>query len=160
MGQLAEQVGNFDAAVGFYLEARELNPESVATRYLIHNNLGYSLIQLGRFKEAEPLLEAAITIDPTRPNAFKNLGLTLRSQGKIPEAADYFVLATEANSADTRSLRHLEELIADHPEVLLAMPGLAENLILYRTAVEHPAPRRPDVGARWKRLRKVPRRRS
>jgi tetratricopeptide (TPR) repeat protein len=160
MGQLSEQVKNFDAAVGFYREGLALNPGSVLTRYFIHNNLGYSLVQVGRFKEAEPLLEAAITIDPTRPNAFKNLGLAMLSQGRIAEAADYFVLATETNAADARAFKHLEQLIVDHPDVLLAIPGLAEHVVLLRGAVENAAEQQPEVCVRWKRLRRRPKRRS
>jgi tetratricopeptide (TPR) repeat protein len=153
MGQVAEQTRNFEAAVGFYREARALNPETVEARYLIHNNLGYSLIQLGRSEEAEPLLEAAIAIDPSRPNAFKNLGLAMQSQGRIAEAADYFVLATEANVADGRAFRHLEALIADHPGVLLATPGLAEQAAFLRPAVENAAQQQAGSGARRRRPR-------
>jgi tetratricopeptide (TPR) repeat protein len=87
------------------------------TDYFVYNNLGYSLVRLGRFLEAEEGCRQAIEIDPQRPNAFKNLGLALQGQGRHAEAAQCFVKATQVNASDARSLRHLESLLADHAEL-------------------------------------------
>jgi tetratricopeptide (TPR) repeat protein len=87
------------------------------TWYFINNNLGYSLNMLGKFDEGEPFCRAAICIDAQRPNAFKNLGIACRGQGRYIEAADCFVKATQVDASDSRSLKLLEELIEQHPEL-------------------------------------------
>ena len=85
--------------------------------YLLNNNLGYSLNQLGRHGEAESYCRAAIAIDAGRHNAHKNLGLSLQGQGKYLEAAQCFLQATQAAPDDLRALGHLEDLLAQHEEI-------------------------------------------
>ena len=143
MGQLCEQLEDFETAVAYYNEGRALEDGDDSVRYLLHNNLGYSLLRLERFTEAESFLEGALAIDPKRPNAFKNLGLALQGQGRIAEAADHFVLATQADASDARSLKHLEELIARHPDVALTVPGLGQKLDACRTAVRVAGSKQP-----------------
>ena len=153
MGQLQEQLGNFEAAVLFYRGGLELPPGPGDAWYWLNNNLGYSLIQLGRPSEALALLGAAIAIDGTRSNAHKNLGLAHEHLGAYPLAARCFVEATQANASDPRSMRHLESLIAAHPEILADVPGLAETLAECRRAVEFATAQQPDARAHWQSLR-------
>jgi tetratricopeptide (TPR) repeat protein len=80
LGQMMEQMGDFEGAIRFYREAFSLEPAETRTWYFIHNNLGFCLNHLGRFTEGEPYCRKAVEIDPNRPNAYKNLGLSL--QGK------------------------------------------------------------------------------
>jgi len=157
MGQLQEQVGDYAEAARFYRIAFDLTPASTTTWYWIHNNLGYSLNQLGRHEDAEIYLRSAIEIDPSRPNAFKNLALSLAGQQQHAAAAEYFVRATQANAADPRSLNHLEELIAAQPELLVAVPDLQEKLEACRVAVHKATAAQPDFNAHWRRLREKPR---
>lgn len=158
MGQLHERVGDFAEAARFYRVALDLTPGSTTTTwYWIHNNLGYSLNQLGQHEEAAALLRSAIAIDPSRPNAFKNLALALVGQQQHAAATEYFLRATQTNAADPRSLNHLEELIAAHPELLLAVPDLQTKLEACRVAVHNAAAAQPDFNAHWTRLRQKPR---
>jgi tetratricopeptide (TPR) repeat protein len=150
---LQEQLGDFEAAAHFYGGGLELSPGPGDTWYWLNNNLGYSLIQLGRFSEALACLEAAIAIDSTRPNAHKNLGLAHEQLGTYALAAGCFVKATQVNASDPRSLQHLETLIAAHPEVLADVPGLAETLTDCQRAVAFATAQQPDVQAHWQRLR-------
>lgn len=117
LGQLAEMTKDFDLAVRFYLEGVSMEPCALFTWYYLHNNLGYSLNQLGRFEEGELYCRRAIEITDKPQNAHKNLGLALQGQGKHAEAARCFVTATQSNASDGRSARHLEELIEQHPEL-------------------------------------------
>jgi tetratricopeptide (TPR) repeat protein len=117
LGQLAEMAKDFDLAVRFYMEGVSMEPCGQFTWYYLHNNLGYSLNQLGRFKEGELYCRRAIEITAQPQNAHKNLGLALQGQGKYAEAARCFVTATQANASDGRSANHLEELIQQHPEL-------------------------------------------
>ena len=117
MGQAMEQVGDYVAAVRYYKEALGLEPTKTFTWYFINNNLGFSLNTLGQFTEGEVYCRKAIEIDPNRPNGYKNLGLSLVGQRQHREAAEAFVKSTQANAADARALRHLQDLLKQHPEL-------------------------------------------
>jgi tetratricopeptide (TPR) repeat protein len=110
LGQLMEQMKNYESAISFYSQAFSLEPENTPTWYLINNNLGYCLNVLGRSTEAESYCRHAIAIDPKRPNAYKNLGIALANQGQSAEAARNFINALRANAADPRALKLLEQL--------------------------------------------------
>ena len=117
MGQTMEQVGDYESAVRYYREALAFEPVHTPTWYFIHNNLGFSLNMLERFEEGEKFCRAATEIDGQRPNGFKNLGIALRGQGRFAEAAECFVKATQADASDPRSVKLLEELLAQKPEL-------------------------------------------
>jgi Tfp pilus assembly protein PilF len=107
LGQTAETVKDYALAERFYREALSMEPMRTEVWYFIHNNLGYSLIQLGRHADAERCCRNAIDIDPARGNAHKNLGLALEGQGRFEDAARAYVAATQANAADARAYRRL-----------------------------------------------------
>jgi len=134
LGQLAEKDGHFEAAVDYYSQAKALDPKAVETEYFTNNNLGYSLIQLGRHSEAEPCCRMAIETDPKRHNAHKNLGLALQGQGRYADAARPLINAIRANPLDRRALQHLEEMVAEKPEILDAVTYLREDLNAAREA--------------------------
>ena len=117
MGQTMEQVQDYAAAVRYYREALAMEPARTPTWYFINNNLGFSLNTLGQFAEGERYCRKAIEVDPDRPNAYKNLGIALASQGRPCEAARCFVTATRVNAADPRAFHLLEELLKGHPEL-------------------------------------------
>ena len=135
MGQAIEHANDFESAYRFYLAALELKPNNVFYRYFIHNNVGYSMNQLGRYVDAEKHLREAIEIDPDRANAHKNLGLSLEGQGRYPEAARSFIAAVQANASDSRALQHLEELVKRHPEIHAEMSDLRYHINMCRQAV-------------------------
>jgi len=117
MGQAMEQVGDYPAAVRYYREALGLEPTHTFTWYFINNNLGFCLNTLGQFAEGENYCRKAREVDPTRPNAHKNLGIALAGQGNYQEAARCFIAATQANAADARAFRLLQDLLKQHPEL-------------------------------------------
>ena len=115
-GRVAEQEGEFEVAANEYRDGLEHPTSDEETAYFLHNNLGYSLIQLEKYAEAEEYCRKAINIDSTRYNAHKNLGLALKGQGLYMEAAkslDFASVITE----DPRAKKHLEDLLAEHPEI-------------------------------------------
>jgi tetratricopeptide (TPR) repeat protein len=128
LGQLMEQVGDLPAAADFYAQGLALEAGGAGVRYLLHNNLGFCLNQFRRFAEAEPLCRAAIALDPERYNAHKNLGVALEGQGRYAEAAECYVESTRRNPADPRALRHLETMLARHPQLTAAFPDLPVTL--------------------------------
>jgi len=135
LGQIMEQVNNFQEAVRYYKRAFGMEPTQSDTWYFINNNLAYSLIQLNEFDEAEPYCRAAIEISPRKPNAHKNLGLSLQGQARYPEAARAYHLAVRANSADPRAFHLLESLLEQRPEVASEIPEITGLLEKSRDAV-------------------------
>ena len=128
-----ERKRDFPAAAAAYSRAFTLPARQDRTWYLLNNNLGYSLNQIGRHGEAEAYCRAAIAIDPDRHNAHKNLGLSLQGQGRYLEAALCLLKAAQTDPEDLRALGHLEDLLAqheeigkDHPEILEAVQECRE----------------------------------
>ena len=154
LGQLAEQRGDYADAVTQYREAFAMEPASRDTWYFIHNNLGYSLNQVSDHQAAMPYLRAALEIDPERPNAYKNLGLSLQALGDLEGAAELFIAATQVNASDARSLGHLESLVDQHPSLLVDVPDLRDRLEACRQAVEVARSQQPDLDAYWDDVRR------
>ena len=150
MGQTMEQIGDYESAVRYYREAFALEPVNTRTWYFINNNLGYSLNTLGHFEDGERYCRAAISIDRRSPNGFKNLGIALQGLKRFEEAARCFVQATQADASDTRSLKLLEQLLAQHPKL-----DFAEELECCRRAVRVAADQRqalqPVVHRGWRK---------
>ena len=136
LGQSMEQMRDFESAIVFYSRAFVLEPANGGTWYLIHNNLGFCLNNFGRYAEAEGYCRSAIKIDPSRHNAYKNLGVSLAGQGDYANAANNFISATKANATDGRSLTLLEQLLVEHPEIKAEMPEIEERLQACRAAVK------------------------
>jgi tetratricopeptide (TPR) repeat protein len=133
LGQTAETAGDFELAARFYRHGLSVEPEDKFTQYFLHNNLGYSLNQLGQYPDGEQHCRAAIGINADRPNAHKNLGLALVARGALHEAAESFVAATQANASDGRAMRYLEALLEEHAEL---QPEFDDALAQCRSAVE------------------------
>jgi tetratricopeptide (TPR) repeat protein len=112
-----------------------MEPTSSWVGYFLNNNLGYSLVQVGLFEEAEPYLRAAIEIDPKRLNAYKNLGLSLQGQRRYSEAAISYLESIKTCPADSRAFKHLEALVDEHPELTTQVPHLKEQFEESREAV-------------------------
>jgi Flp pilus assembly protein TadD len=125
LGQLLEQQNRYADAAEVYSRGLDIRPAAGRTGYFLHNNRGYCLNHLGRHAEAEVHTRAALAIDPARHNAHKNLGLALVGQGRLGEAAHCLLEADRRCPEDARARRHLVELLAEHPELLVADPALA-----------------------------------
>jgi tetratricopeptide (TPR) repeat protein len=117
MGQTMEQIADYPAAVRYYKEAFAMEPLQTRTWYFINNNLGFSLNTLGNFEQGEIYCRKAIETEPNLPNAYKNLGISLRGRGRYHEAAESFVAATRVNASDPRAFHLLTELLNEHPEL-------------------------------------------
>ncbi|MBI5014427.1 MAG: tetratricopeptide repeat protein [Deltaproteobacteria bacterium] len=117
LGGSYERERDYVCAAEAYSRAFTLPVQANETWYFLQNNLGYSLNQTGHQDQAEAHCRAAIAIDPTRHNAYKNLGVALEGLGRPVEAALSFIKAALAFPRDSRALRHLEDLLSRHPEV-------------------------------------------
>jgi len=135
LGQTMERMKEYEAAIGFYSRALSLEPTNTPTWYLINNNLGFCLNLFERFEDAENYCRVAIGIDPERPNAYKNLGISLAGQGRYAEAARDYIRATRVQAADGRALKLLEQLFQDHPEIAGEIPDIQDQIEQCRQAV-------------------------
>jgi tetratricopeptide (TPR) repeat protein len=128
MGQALERAGDYQAALETYAKALELPQEPNDTWYFLNNNLAYCLNKSGLHEEAEKHCRAAIKICPERHNAHKNLGIALQRLGRYAEAVQCYIRATQLAPTDPRAMRHLEDLLAAHEEILEESPGLWAQL--------------------------------
>ena len=139
LGQLMEQIQDYQAAIIYYRRAFEMEPATKSVWYLVNNNLGYCLNIGGAYEEAEPYLRAAIRVDPDRHNAYKNLGISLQGQGDYVGAAQAYFKATLTNSADSRALRLLEVMLRMHPEITECIPDIHKQIAQCWQAVQFAA---------------------
>ncbi len=152
MGQAMEQVGDYPAAARYYREALALEPTRTFTWYFINNNLGFCLNTLGQFSEGEVYCRKALAADPARPNAHKNLGISLAGQGQYQEAATCFIAATQADAADGRSFRLLQDLLKEHPELEFEFQDAMECCQKAVEVVAHKAEElKPKVYRGWRK---------
>lgn len=135
-GGLMEGLEDYESAASAYSRGVGLEPVGQRTWYFLHNNLGYCLLRLERFSEAELWCREAIRIDPRRHNAYKNLGLACLAQGRITESARNFIAAVQADAADPRALTALEKVVDAHPELADEIPGLDGQVVACRAAVD------------------------
>lgn len=142
---LTEEMEDYDSATACYEQVLELEELENNTLYLLHNNFGYLLYQLGQFEEAEPHLERAISIDPELATGYKNLGLACEGLGRLEEAVEYYITATQVEPYDARSLAHLESLLSRHPELFTRLSHLQSRLDRCREAVEIAQSDLPEV---------------
>jgi len=153
LGQIAERRNDYELAIHHYRRGLEVGPTLKFAEYFLRNNLGYSLLRMRRYKEAKPLLEAAIQIDPDRANAYKNLGFSFWGLGDLTEAAKCFIEATCADAVDRRALKHLEKLYSLHPKLSESIPDFESLLTACRQAVKEADRHRPDLRAWWEKRR-------
>ena len=151
-GQSYEQARDYEAAVRVYRLGFALEPVDSDVWYFLNNNLGYSLIQLGRHAEAEPYLRAATQINGSRANAFKNLGLALWGLQRLAEAAGQFVQATKKNPSDPRAFWHLEQLVGNNPGLLRVQPALRQQVKDCRRVVRTMFKLNPGLREHWRRI--------
>lgn len=127
-GAQCENNADWDGAIANYKRVVALDVEHPLICYYGHNNLGYSLIQLGRFPEAEFHCQAAIAVNPYLHNAHKNLGLSLQGLGRLVEAARSLATAAQLAPRDPRAWQHLCALIEANTELLDQSPELPEMM--------------------------------
>ena len=136
MGCLHEQEADWAAAIESYRQVLANEPQDPMLQYFGNNNLGYSLIQLSRFDEAEDYCVAAIEVDEQRHNAHKNLGLVYQGQGRWLDAAFCFAAAYQRNPRDPRAWRHLEQLLQAQPTLLGQHESLRREVADLRRMIE------------------------
>jgi Tfp pilus assembly protein PilF len=94
-GTALAETGRFEEAVAAY--RRALTLPTLTVPHAAHQNLGYALFALKRYREAEASLRFALSIESQEPQmarTFLNLGLVLVAEDRKEEAKAAFRRAT------------------------------------------------------------------
>lgn len=82
LGNLYYDMGRFDAAVGWYEEALELDPSNVSVR----TDLGTAYLYTGDAAKAIALYQKSLKADPHHPQTLQNLGFAYLYRRQFAEA--------------------------------------------------------------------------
>ena len=129
LGQIATDEQHFEVALNHFKTALEMNPKQKKIAYVLQNNTAYCLNMLQNFIEGERHCRLAIEINWTRASGYRNLGVSLKGQAKIVEAAWALVEAVKLDVSDERARLLLQKLIEENPDALVHCPWVMEGLI-------------------------------
>lgn len=127
LGQIATDQQKLDVALRHFTAALELAPKKRKVGYVLHNNIGYCLNNLGRFNEGEKHCRTAIEMDWTRASGYRNLGISLQGQGDLIGAVWALAEAVKADPADARARQLLDRLLAEHPKLVIQCPWATDS---------------------------------
>jgi tetratricopeptide (TPR) repeat protein len=128
LGQIATDERRFEAALGHFNTALSLNSRQKKIVYVLHNNAAYCLNALHCYTEGERHSHMAIEIHWTRASGYRNLGISLKGQGKMVEAGWALVEAAKLDADDKRARVLLRTLIEENPELAFHCPWVLEGL--------------------------------
>ena len=80
------QTGVYRNELSLFNHVISHNPQSWAA----HQNVGMTLLRLGRFEEAEKYLRSSLEIFPLNVKAFRNLGEALKGQQRYEESLKWY----------------------------------------------------------------------
>lgn len=108
--------GRLDEAVAGY--RRALSLPTLTVPHVAHQNLGYALYALKRYREAEQSLRFALSLEAQQPQmaaTYVNLGLVLVAEGRTEEAKAAFRQARELapNSVSARDAAEQLKALGD-----------------------------------------------
>jgi tetratricopeptide (TPR) repeat protein len=132
-GEVAEAEEKWGLALEHYGIALSLLPKDTKTVYFLFNNASHCLNALELYSEGESYCRHAIEIDPTRPEAYRNLAVSRHGQGNLRGSALCLVEAIKIDPSDERAVQLLKQLLTDHPTLSLQCSQIARELEL----VEH-----------------------
>ena len=156
MGSIYRRMGDYDRAIGAFLEAIRRNPFSFGDTFNLaqlyhytkrikdaiqaylhavdlrpqnfdaHLNLGVCYQQSGASSQAADQFAKAIQIDPDRPQAYVNLGVSLDSQGKHYEAIRAYKESLERDNRQPEVLVNLATSYMKQDRLKMARLALVE----------------------------------
>ncbi len=118
LGMLKRLENEAEAALALFESAHSLDPLS----FDINLQLGISLVELARWAEARPFLEAAVTQRADNARAHCWLGQCLAGLARLPEAIQALTRAAKLNPNDAAALSALGALYAakgENPDVCM-----------------------------------------
>lgn len=129
LGRLFHSQGRFHDAVAQYEMALRIDPIHAET----YSNLGISLLELKRYKEADACLLRAMELSPRDASSEYNLAISLYRQGKVDEGAVHYTKAVQANPALERIIRFeiKDKVMLDRLGSALLQQGKAEESLWF-----------------------------
>jgi tetratricopeptide (TPR) repeat protein len=121
-GEIAEANEEWGLALEHHGIGLSLLPKDIPTVYFLFSNAAHCLNELELYFDGESYCRRAIEIDPTRPEAYRNLAVSLRGQGNLRGSALCLVEAIRINPACDA---------AGNPEIGIAR-GCAKQLFCYK----------------------------
>jgi tetratricopeptide (TPR) repeat protein len=128
LGQIATDEQRFEAALEHFNAALELKPRQKKIAYVLQNNTAYCFNMLGRYLEGERHCRMAVEINGNRASGYRNLGVSLKGQGKIVEALWALVEAAKFDVSDDRARLLLRTLIVENPHLTVQCPWAVDGL--------------------------------
>jgi tetratricopeptide (TPR) repeat protein len=128
LGQIATDELRFETALEHFKTALGLQPKHRKVVYVLHNNTAYCLNMLHCYTEGERHCRTAIETNWTRASGYRNLGVSLKGQGKTVEAVWALVEAAKLDASDERARLLLRKVITENPELAVQCPWAVEGL--------------------------------
>ena len=113
LGQIETERGNLEQARRYYIVAVQLEPTSTAA----YNNLGYILLKLNRYDEADAVFREAHTLDGTLTSAIYGRGEVARERDMYEVAQHFYQKAIDTNPNEPLFYKSLAELFDELGEV-------------------------------------------
>ena len=114
LGLALDMSGRPEEARGAFLKAVELNRKLPEPSPWPPHNLGYLLVRLLEFKDAETALRESLKYDPRLSTAHYHLGRALEGEGSDSEAIDEYRVAISLDPAGVEALYSLGLLYRRH----------------------------------------------
>jgi tetratricopeptide (TPR) repeat protein len=133
LGRIAQADEKWAVALEQYEKGILELPKQTDILYFLRNNAGFCLNALGRFREAESYCRWSLEINSSRPNAFKNLGISLYGQGDLRGAAWCWLEALSVDPEYPQARKLLNELLMEHPTIQPLCASIQLELYLRNT---------------------------
>lgn len=117
IGEIAEMAKDYSAAIGYYAEALEMEPQGKTLQHCVNRGLGQCLVALERFTEAEPYCRKAVQVCPNWAPGHRTLGQALAGQSRWRESAACYAEGWRVCPQDRRSATWLVEIVFERPEL-------------------------------------------
>lgn len=147
LGVVHSRLGEFDAAMRYFEEARRLD----ANNGELLTDMGYALLLQNRPADAEAVLRQALAINPELNRAHTNLAVALGQQGRMDESFTQFrqvVPEAEAHAnvaflhvqrgEGTQAIEHYSRALTLDPNLKPAMQALAQLAEVRQRAADQP----------------------
>jgi len=128
LGRIAQAEEKWAVALEQYEKGLLELPKQSDTLYFLRNNAGFCLNALGRFSEGESYCRWSLEINSSRPNAFKNLGISLYGQGNLTGAAWCWLEALNVDPNYLQARELLNELLIKHPTIQAQCAWIQQQL--------------------------------
>jgi tetratricopeptide (TPR) repeat protein len=124
LGNLLNEEGKVDEAIGLYQRAIAINSKLAAAHY----NLGNALLHKGRVDDAIASYERALEFAPNFVQAHNNLANLLGEKGRTDEALDHYRQAIEASPGYAETYNNLGNALRRQGKIAEALTNYHRTL--------------------------------